>query len=101
MRTVAVAILVLASMPALAWNKPGHMVIGAMAYDVLKADNPQALATALALLRLYPQYADVISKRLKGAPFPRATVRAGGPPFTQDGRVAVVKLRSSCPLTSD
>jgi hypothetical protein len=36
---------------ALAWNKPGHMVTGAIAYDVLKREHPEALAKALDVLR--------------------------------------------------
>ena len=35
---------VLLALPAFAWNKPGHMVTGAIAYDVLKKEDPAALA---------------------------------------------------------
>lgn len=42
--------------PALAWNKAGHMVSGAIAYAVLKQDSPRALAAVLTLLKVHPAY---------------------------------------------
>src|ERR1700712_4016068 len=51
-----------------AWNKPGHMISGAIAYDVLKKEDPKALAKALALLRQHPQYKDIIAGRLEAVP---------------------------------
>jgi hypothetical protein len=38
-----------ASPTALAWNKPGHMVIGAIAYDELSKDDPKTLARGIEL----------------------------------------------------
>src|SRR4051812_8864348 len=40
--------------PALAWNKAGHMVSGAIAYTALKQDSPRALAAVLTLLKGHP-----------------------------------------------
>ena len=49
--------LTLAALPASrvqAWNKPGHMVSGAIAYKVLEQDDPQTLAKVLDLLHEHP-----------------------------------------------
>src|SRR4051794_22664152 len=40
-----------------AWNKPTHMVIGAITYRELKQASPKALAKVVALLKQHPQYA--------------------------------------------
>ncbi|MDB5294487.1 MAG: Nuclease [Phycisphaerales bacterium] len=61
-------VLLTVARPALAWNRPGHMVVGAIAYDVLAKDHPKALAAALAALRQHPQYDDVLAKRLEAVP---------------------------------
>lgn len=37
-----------------AWNKPGHMVTGAIAFRELKASNPQVLARVINLLKQHP-----------------------------------------------
>jgi hypothetical protein len=42
--------------PAWAWNRAGHMVSGAIAYNVLKQDSPEVLARALDILKAHPQY---------------------------------------------
>lgn len=71
MRSSALAAAVLSlllSSAALAWNKPGHMVTGAIAYDLLKREHPQALARVLDLLRQHPQYADIWANRLDAVP---------------------------------
>ncbi|HEY2760018.1 MAG TPA: S1/P1 nuclease [Pirellulales bacterium] len=51
-------ILAVISLPAtcLAWTQAGHMATGAVAYDTLKEDDPQALTEILATLRQHPQY---------------------------------------------
>src|SRR5688572_4432762 len=65
-RAAAAVLLCLLAIPtaALGWNKPGHMVVGAIAYDLLKQDDPKALDRVLRLLRAHPQYDDVFAKRL-------------------------------------
>ena len=61
-------LLFLISAPALAWNKPGHMVTGAIAHDVLRENHPDVLAAVLALLRHHPEYDDILAKRLEAVP---------------------------------
>lgn len=51
----AVALLYLAPQ-AKAWSRAGHMVVGAIAYDELKANNPKTLEKLLTLLRGHPQW---------------------------------------------
>jgi hypothetical protein len=55
------ALLLLAG-PARAWNAGGHMTIGAVAYEVLKADDPGVLARAVAVLKAHPQFAKLWKK---------------------------------------
>jgi hypothetical protein len=43
-------------LPLRAWNKPTHMVIGAIAYRELKQASPKALAEVVALLKEHPEY---------------------------------------------
>ncbi len=50
---------------AQAWNKAGHMVTGAIAYDTLKKENPKALEKVLALLKQHPQYDKMWAKQLE------------------------------------
>jgi len=57
MRGIFAAILLLSlTSAAQAWTKAGHMVVGAIAYEVLKKDDPAALARAVAVLKAHPQY---------------------------------------------
>src|SRR5262245_43508545 len=53
---LAVAVATGHAAPALAWNKAGHMVSGAIGYAVLKQDSPRALAGVIALLKAHPAY---------------------------------------------
>ena len=46
----------LAAGPGLAWNRAGHMVTGAIAYDELQRTGPATVARVLAILRQHPQY---------------------------------------------
>ncbi len=55
MRSLLVVLLL--PTPALAWSKPGHMVTGALAYQILSRDDPAAAAKAVELLKQIPQYA--------------------------------------------
>jgi S1/P1 Nuclease/Metal binding domain of Ada len=52
---VGLLLLVLVS-AALAWNKPGHMVAGAIAYADLKQTRPQTLTQVVALLKTHPHF---------------------------------------------
>ena len=50
------------------WNKPGHMITAAIAYEVLKKDDPATLAKVLETLRQHPQYADRFTRLLEAIP---------------------------------
>ncbi|HYE20598.1 MAG TPA: S1/P1 nuclease [Tepidisphaeraceae bacterium] len=67
---VRALILLLALTPfsAPAWNKPGHMAIGAIAHDVLKQDDPAAIARVTALLKQHPSYAESWAPKLTDLP---------------------------------
>lgn len=53
---LAAAVVIVAVGPAPAWNKAGHMAVGAITYEVLKQDSPNTLARTLALLKSHPSY---------------------------------------------
>ena len=42
--------------PARAWNRPGHMVSGAIAYAELKKKHPEVITRVVALLKHHPHY---------------------------------------------
>jgi hypothetical protein len=42
----------------LAWNIPGHMLSGAIAYQVFRQENPQSIEKVKALLEKHPWYAN-------------------------------------------
>src|SRR5690242_17755160 len=52
----AVAGFLLFAGSAVAWNRAGHMVSGAIAYDELQRTAPAAAARVAAILRQHPQY---------------------------------------------
>ena len=54
--------------PASAWNIPGHMLSGAIAYQVLQQENPQTIEKTKAVLEKHPWYANQWSARLQDAP---------------------------------
>lgn len=56
LRLLAALIFLLAPAPARAWNKPGHMVTGAIAYYELRETDPSALAQVVSLLKRHPFY---------------------------------------------
>ena len=37
-------------------SEPTHMIVGAIAYDVLKQDSPATIARVLELLKSHPEY---------------------------------------------
>jgi hypothetical protein len=56
-------------LPAYAWNIPGHMLSGgAIAYQVLQQENPQAIDKAKAVLEKHPWYANQWHARLQDVP---------------------------------
>ncbi len=48
-----------------AWSKAGHMVTGAVAYAVLKLDDPAACARVVAVLRAHPEYRKLWAKQVE------------------------------------
>jgi S1/P1 nuclease/metal binding Ada-like protein len=53
---VGILLVLVAVSSALAWNKAGHMVSGAIAYADLKQANPQTLARVIVLLKTHPHF---------------------------------------------
>jgi hypothetical protein len=51
--------------PAWAWSKGGHMVTGAITYDLMKKDSPDALTRVIALLQKHPQYDNMFAPKLE------------------------------------
>jgi hypothetical protein len=51
--------------PAWAWARGGHMVTGAIVYDLMKQDSPAALARMIDLLEKHPKY-EMFAKKLEG-----------------------------------
>src|SRR5688500_7622292 len=47
-----------------AWNIPGHMVSGALAYRELKAKDPRAVSKVVDLLKKHPQYEQLFAPKL-------------------------------------
>ena len=54
--------------PALAWNKAGHMVSGAIAYTELQAKSPQSVPRVIALLKKHPDYVSKWQTQLNTVP---------------------------------
>jgi S1/P1 Nuclease len=54
--------------PALAWNKAGHMVSGAIAYTELQKIAPQSVPRVIALLKRHPDYASKWQTQLSNVP---------------------------------
>ncbi len=52
---------------ALAWNRAGHQVSGAIAYQVLQKESPETLAKAVALLKKHPDYERSWKKKVEAA----------------------------------
>jgi hypothetical protein len=62
---LCVSTLAISQVPSHAWNKSGHMVTGAIAYERLKATDPQALATCLTL---FNSHTTLIKRGTKSVP---------------------------------
>jgi S1/P1 Nuclease len=54
--------------PASAWNIPGHMLSGAIVYQVLQQENPQTIEKVKIVLEKHPWYANHWQARLQGVP---------------------------------
>jgi hypothetical protein len=62
-------IVVLSVLPlsASAWNIPGHMLSGAIAYQILQQENPPTIDMVKAVLEKHPWYANQWQARLRDA----------------------------------
>jgi S1/P1 Nuclease len=65
----AVLILSLLAGHAYAWNIPGHMLSGAIAYQLLHHESPQTIEKTKAVLEKHPWYSNQWQARLQDAPF--------------------------------
>jgi len=66
--SLAFLMLAISSSPANAWNKPGHMLSAAIAYQVLQQENPPTIEKVKTLLEKHPWYANRWQARLQDAP---------------------------------
>src|SRR5262245_21404032 len=61
-------LLTLAIPPASAWNIPGHMLSGAIAYQVLQQKSPQTIDKVKAVLEKHPWYTNQWQARMQDFP---------------------------------
>jgi S1/P1 Nuclease len=52
-------------LPASAWNLPGHMLSGIIAYQILQAENPATIDKVKAVLKNHPWYSNQWQARLQ------------------------------------
>jgi hypothetical protein len=57
--------LAVPSAPATAWNIPAHMLSAAIAYQVLREENPPTIEKVRAVLEKHPWYANQWHERLR------------------------------------
>lgn len=62
---VALCIVALFVQNAAAWNKAGHMLTAAIAYQVLKAEHPETIKKVVALLKEHPHFEEMWVDRLE------------------------------------
>src|SRR5262245_52019391 len=60
--------LLMVPLPASAWNIPGHMLSGAIAYQVLQQENPPTSEKVKAVLEKHPWYTNQWQARLQDVP---------------------------------
>jgi S1/P1 nuclease len=67
---IAVFVAILSSLPvnALAWNTPGYMLSGAIAYQILQRENPSTIPTVRSVLEKNPWYDSRWKSRLVKLP---------------------------------
>jgi hypothetical protein len=66
--TVVLTAVMALSNTALAWNIPGHMLSGAIAYQVLQQESPETVDKVKAVLAKHPWYANQWQARLQDVP---------------------------------
>jgi hypothetical protein len=60
--------LAISPLAASAWDIPGHMLSGAIAYQVLQQESPQTIDNVKAILEKHPWYANQSQARLQDVP---------------------------------
>src|SRR5262249_51710753 len=63
--TVVLTAIMALSSTAVAWNIPGHMLSGAITYQVLQQENPATIEKVKAVLEKHPWYANQWQARLQ------------------------------------
>jgi S1/P1 Nuclease len=63
--SLVLLVLAVLPLPASAWNIPGHMLSGAIAYQVLQQEKPKSIEKAKAVLEKHPWYANQWQARLQ------------------------------------
>jgi len=68
--TASLVLLALAALPlhASAWNIPGHMLSGAIAYQLLQQESPQTIDKVKTVLEKHPWYANQWQARFQDVP---------------------------------
>src|SRR5262245_41551479 len=67
-RLLACVLIITVASPPSAWNIPGHMLSGVIAYQVLQQENPQTIEKVKAVLEKHPWYANQWQARLQDVP---------------------------------
>jgi S1/P1 Nuclease len=68
---IALAPLMTHPLPALAWNPPGHMLSGSIAYQVLQHESPSTVEKVISLLEKHPWYEKHWRPQLNNLPNPK------------------------------
>ena len=63
--SLVLIILVALPLSASAWNIPGHMLSGIVAYQILQQENPQTIEKVKAVLEKHPWYTNQWQARLQ------------------------------------
>jgi len=66
--TLVIITLIALPIPAFAWNIPGHMLSGAIAYQVLRQENASTIEKVKAVFEKHPWYANQWQARLQDVP---------------------------------
>ena len=65
---VLFAALILQPLDALAWNIPGHMLSGAIAYQILQGESPMTIPSVRSVLEKTPCYETRWKAQLENLP---------------------------------
>ena len=65
---VVLLTLVVLPLPASAWNIPGHILSGIIAYQILQQENPPTIEKVKGVLEKHPRYTNQWRARLQDVP---------------------------------